>query len=122
MSEETAPTLESLALAKPLEKMTAKELREMCKEKLPMIVGVTGMDKPTLVSAVKQVLGIAEEPKPVPNEHKVKVGAIKGQMKTLKAAKATTEGNKAREQLRRKLGKLKKRSRRSADQAKATTK
>ena len=42
---------------KPLEKMTVKDLREMAKE-MPEIVGVHGMKKDELISAIKKVKGI----------------------------------------------------------------
>jgi len=48
------------AKEKPLEKMTAKELRELAKE-IPEITGVHGMNKEELVSAVKQAKGIADD-------------------------------------------------------------
>ncbi len=44
---------------KPLEKMTATELREVAK-KIPEIVGASGMNKPELISAIKKARGIEE--------------------------------------------------------------
>ena len=46
---------------KPLDKMTAKELREVAKE-IPEITGVHGMLKDDLLKAVKKARGIEEEP------------------------------------------------------------
>ena len=48
------------AKEKPLDKMTAKELREVAMT-IPEIVGVHGMNKNELISAVKKARGIAEE-------------------------------------------------------------
>jgi len=45
------------AKEKPLEKMTAKELRELGKQ-IPEITGVYGMNKAELVSAIKKARGI----------------------------------------------------------------
>ena len=45
---------------KPLDKMTAKELRELAIN-IPEIFGVHGMNKDELVSAIKKSKGIAEE-------------------------------------------------------------
>ena len=47
MAEEIA--FEDLGLKKPLDKMTAKELRDMVIAKLPMISGVSGMDKDAII-------------------------------------------------------------------------
>lgn len=60
MSDET-PTLESLELKKPLDKMTTKDLRQLCMDKMPLIAGASGMDKETLISNIKEYLGIEEE-------------------------------------------------------------
>ncbi len=115
-------TLESLELKKPLDKMTAKELRELVIEKLPMIVGASGMVKEVLLSEIKQVLGIAEEPKPVENENKTMARALKAKVKELKVTKAAATSRKDREILRKKIGRLKKKSRRYADLAKTAAK
>lgn len=45
---------------KPLEKMTAKELREEA-IKIPEITGVHGMNKIELISALKKAKGIVED-------------------------------------------------------------
>jgi len=44
---------------KPLEKMTATELRAMAKE-IPEVSGVHGMNKPELIAAVKAARGIED--------------------------------------------------------------
>ncbi len=45
---------------KPLEKMTAKELRELA-IKIPEITGVHGMNKAELIGAIKRERGIEDE-------------------------------------------------------------
>ncbi len=46
---------------KPLEKMTVKELRQIALQ-MPEITGVHGKNKAELVSAIKGVRGIVDEP------------------------------------------------------------
>jgi len=46
---------------KPLDKMTAVELREVAKE-IPEITGASGMKKADLLSAIKEARGITDEP------------------------------------------------------------
>ncbi len=66
--------------AKPLEKMTAKELREQAVG-IDGISGVHGMNKVELISAIKKSKGIAEE-----NTHKGEaVREIKVKMKDMRA-------------------------------------
>ena len=47
---------------KPLEKMTAKELREVGKQ-IPEIKGVFGMNKPELISVIKRREGLKKTPR-----------------------------------------------------------
>jgi hypothetical protein len=109
MSEEKI-TLESLALKKPLDKMTTKELRELCINKMPLIAGVSGMDKDTIIANVKEFLGIVEEEGSV-SPYKDQIITIKGQIKTMREEKLKIESRKDRSLLRRKINKLKKRTR-----------
>jgi hypothetical protein len=44
---------------KPLEKLTAKELREIAKT-IPDVTGVHGMNKPELIGIIKKARGIVE--------------------------------------------------------------
>ncbi len=46
---------------KPLDKMTAKELREVAKE-IAEITGVHGMNKAELISSIKKARGIEDTP------------------------------------------------------------
>jgi hypothetical protein len=98
---------------KPLEKMTAKELREVAKE-IPEISGVHGMNKDELLSAVKAARGIVEEKQ---KSRRGDVRTIKKQIKELKLKrKAAIEGSDKRLATiyRRRISRLKKKSRRAA--------
>ena len=101
------------AKEKPLDKMTAKELREVAKE-IPEITGVYGMNKAELLSAVKKARGIAED---TLKRASGSIREIKKQIKKLKE-----ERNKALEQedakmaaiYRKRIIRLKKKTRRAA--------
>ena len=98
---------------KPLNKMTVKELREIAKE-IPEITGVHGMNKAELLAAVKQARGITEAPKKKVSRS---TKTLKGQIKDLKAHKIEAQqaaDKKKTAILRRKISKLKKRTRRAA--------
>jgi len=101
------------AKEKPLDKMTAKELREVAKE-IPEITGVYGMNKAELLSAVKKARGIAED---TSKRTSGSVREIKSKIKLLKQ-----EHNKALERedakmaaiYRKRIIRLKKKTRRAA--------
>jgi hypothetical protein len=98
---------------KPLDKMTAKELRELALT-LEGIVGVHAMNKNELMDAVKKAKGIVEEKT---KKSDVDVRALKLKIKELheKKEQAKVEGNKKRvDDLRRKISNIKKRTRRAA--------
>ena len=109
MSEDKI-TLESLALKKPLDKMTTKELREICINKMPLIAGVSGMDKAAIITNVKEFLGIVEEEGAV-SPYKDQIFTIKSQIRTMRDDKVKIESRKDRSLIRRKINKLKKRTR-----------
>lgn len=113
MSESIEITFESLGLTKPLDKMTAKELRALIVAKIPSIVGASGMQKDELVKAVKDVFGIAGEEGGV-SPYKEQIFALKKQIRDMRASKGGVEARQDRTQLRRKINKLKKRTRRLA--------
>ena len=104
---------EKAAKEKPLEKMTAKELRELAL-KLEGIVGVHAMNKDELVEAIREVQGIVvEKTKKVA----VDIRAVKAKIKELRTRKeqAKTDGNRRLlDALRRKISNLKKKTRRAA--------
>ncbi len=100
------------AKEKPLDKMTAKELREVAKE-MPEISGVHGMNKPELISAIKKARGIEEETKKTDSS----VRDIKKQIRVLKQKRETVlEGENApmATVFRRRISRLKKKTRRAA--------
>lgn len=105
---------------KPLDKMTVKELREVAAE-IPEITGVHGMKKAELLEAIKEVRGIVdEEPKAEKKPRKTGGGkemSVKGKIHLFKAKRkdALTAGDKkAASILRRRINRLKKKSRRAA--------
>jgi hypothetical protein len=98
---------------KPLDKMTAKELRELALT-LEGIVGVHAMNKSELMDAIKKATGIVEEKT---RKSDVDVRALKLKIKELREKKeqAKAEGNMKRvDDLRRKISNIKKRTRRAA--------
>jgi len=108
---------------KPLEKMTAKELREMALG-LPGIHGVHAMKKEELITAIRTAKGITEpEPK---REKKVfvkkekvilTVAQLKQKVKELRAKREELlqqKNVKMAEIMRKKISRLKKKTRRAA--------
>ncbi len=101
------------AKEKPLEKMTAKELREAAME-IPEITGAHGMNKAELISAIKEAKGIADEGG---KKKDSSVRDIKKKMKALKVKREKAlEAEDARmaEIYKRRISKLKKKTRRAA--------
>ncbi len=97
---------------KPLEKMTAKELRELALT-MEGIVGVHVMNKNELISAIKEVRGIVEEK----NKKAIDVRALKAKIEELQGKKmqAKDAGNiKLVDAFRRRISTLKKKTRRAA--------
>lgn len=115
MSEDVKEiSFDELGLKKPLDKMTAKELRELVIEKLPMITGASGMGKEEIVAAIKQAFGISDEGGDKTSPYQAHISELKVEIKTLRQTKSGVEDRKNRSQLRRKINKLKKRTRRLA--------
>jgi hypothetical protein len=102
---------------KPLEKMTVKELREMAKD-IPGITGVHGMKKEELLSALKETKGIKEDA--VKKEAHIGDFAIADLKKKIKALKIDRQAaleakdKKKAAICRRRISKLKKKTRRAA--------
>lgn len=111
MSEEL-----NLDLKKPLDKMTAKELRQLAMEKIPQITGASGMDKEQLVKAIKEALGIEGAEDGV-SPYKGQILSMKNEINKLRGEKSATDKKEKqkRKALRRKIHILKKRTRRLAD-------
>ncbi len=115
MSEEVKEiSFDELGLKKPLDKMTAKELRELVIEKLPMITGASGMGKDEIITAIKEAFGMTDEEGTKVSPYKAHITELKKEIKSLRVDKAGTETRKDRCILRRKINKLKKRTRRLA--------
>ncbi|WP_285907869.1 hypothetical protein [Pseudodesulfovibrio pelocollis] len=113
MSEETKEiAFDELGLTKPLEKMTAKELRALCMNKLPMVVGASGKSKEDLVAEIKTVFGIVEEEAISP--YKKQIHETKRIIRGLRAEKDGLTDRTLRDRVRRKINKLKKRTRQLA--------
>jgi hypothetical protein len=95
---------------KPLDKMTATELRTLAKE-VAQVSGVYGMNKPELIAAIQKARGI-EVPKG--NKSDATVREVKARIRVLKkereAAQAASDAPKATI-LRRRISRLKKKTR-----------
>lgn len=101
------------AKEKPLEKMTATELREAAKE-IEGITGTSGMNKAELLKAIREAKGIEE---PATRKKKGDIRALKVKMRALKARReqaVESEDERMAEILRKKIIRLKKRTRRAA--------
>jgi len=101
---------------KPLDKMTAKELREMALG-LEGIVGVHAMNKSELIAAVKEAQGVEDEKK---RDKSVDVRSIKKKIRELRSQREAVReaGEKDKVQmLRRRISRLKKKTRRAAKAA-----
>jgi uncharacterized protein YunC (DUF1805 family) len=101
------------AKEKPLEKMTAKELREIAIE-MSEIKGVHGMNKAELINAIKLAKGIEIESGKKTDS---KVREIKGKIKEFKAKRETlleSNDNKMAAIYKRRIIKLKKKTRKAA--------
>ncbi len=100
---------------KPLEKMTATELRKYALD-LGEISGVHGMNKEELIAAIKKVKGIVDEGRKVVKS--VNVRELKLKLKELRQkrqeAREAGASRKEMEILRRRINRLKKRTRKAA--------
>jgi protein-arginine kinase activator protein McsA len=113
-----APKEEEAVPEKPLDKMTVVELREFALAKNLGIVGVSAMKKEDLLPAIKQALGIKdEEPARKGLAEKATVGEMKKSILQLKEEKRTAIASKDKKKvnvLRRRINRLKKRSKKIA--------
>ena len=106
---------------KPLDRMTATELREMARE-IPDITGVHAMKKEQLLEVIKKAKGIEDE-KPVKKRGKealkqeVSVKELKEKIVLFKEEKKAARLSRERKKvdvLRRRINRLKKRTRKVA--------
>lgn len=98
---------------KPLEKMTAKELRELAMT-IPDIVGAHGMNKEEVLSAIKKARGIKEE---AGKKGDRSMRQLKEKVKELRDRKLEVReknDKKATNRLRVRISRLKKKTRKSA--------
>ncbi|MDY6905545.1 MAG: Rho termination factor N-terminal domain-containing protein [Thermodesulfobacteriota bacterium] len=98
---------------KPLEKMTATELREVAKD-IPEITGAHGMNKSELLDAIRRARGIEVTGKQKDLNY---VRELKSEIRSLKIKRDEALKAKDTDQatiLRRKISKLKKKTRRAA--------
>lgn len=98
---------------KPLDKMTAKELRDLAIAS-GNLVGVHAMNKAELISAIKEERGIVDDKS---KKKDVDVRAIKSKIKELRGRheQAKEDGKvKLADSFRRRISNLKKKSRRAA--------
>lgn len=98
---------------KPLDRMTAKELREAAL-KIPEIVGVHGMNKAELLATIKKARGIVDVKD---KKSDVSIREVKAKIHALKAQKAEayeSEDKTKAKILRRRINRLKKKTRRAA--------
>jgi len=98
---------------KPLEKLTAKELREIAKT-IPDVTGVHGMNKPELIGIIKTARGIADGG--AAKDHGL-VRVLKTKIRSLKLQQASAvqaEDAKMAAIYRKRVIRLKKRTRRLA--------
>ena len=121
--EETEQKQEEPKLEKPLDKMTATELREFAlSKKLEGLTGVHAMKKEELLKAIKEALGIKEEEpakkgKPVGEKRQVNVKEIKQKIVQLKQQKQeaiSSQDKKKASILRRRINRLKKQTKKLA--------
>ena len=106
---------------KPLEKMTAPELREVAKA-IPGISGVHAMKKDDLLTVIKEFRGIKDEAPAKKKKPQTKKTAISAKELKLKIARLREEQEKARESknkkdvdtLRRRINLMKKKTRKIA--------
>ena len=99
---------------KPLDKMTAKELRETALE-IKGIAGVHSMNKIELLSAIKEARGIVDEGGKAKDSGLTR--ALKKKIQALKEERDAAIEAKDKDKvaiLRRRISKLKKRTRRAA--------
>ena len=117
MSENQKETKE-----KPLEKMTVKDLREMAK-KIPEITGVHGMNKDEIIHAIEDAKDIEDKPEKKKSSpvQKIKksssVQEIKKKIRELKTERKVALEAKDKKMAtiyKRRISRLKKRTRRAA--------
>ena len=98
---------------KPLDKMTSKELRELALT-IQGIVGVHGMNKEEILAAIKEARGITD---PAGKKGDRSMRQLKEKIKELRIKKEDLQGQTDRktvDHLRRRISRLKKKTRNAA--------
>ncbi len=95
---------------KPLDKMTANELRDVGKQ-IPELTGVHGMNKAELISAIKKARGITEYSVKKSDSSVRKIKEKIKNLKTEREAALNSNDNKMAKIYRRRITRLKKKTR-----------
>ncbi|MFW6324433.1 MAG: hypothetical protein ACOC0U_05145 [Desulfovibrionales bacterium] len=113
MAEEIIVELE---LTKPLDKYTAKELRQLAIDQIPQITGASGMSKEELVAEIKRIFNIQDEGEAGKSPYKDQILRIKKEIRVLRDEKSQLPASEKQKRnlIRRKIHALKKRTRRLA--------
>ena len=98
---------------KPLEKMTAKELRELGMS-LGTITGVHGMNKEEILAAVKEAKGIAKAAGKKGDRSMRQLKEKIGELRNKKEDARSGGGKKALDILRKRISRLKKKTHQAA--------
>ena len=114
-AKKESPEPEADQEEKPLEKMTVKELKSIARE-IPGVTGATAMKKDELLAIIKKHRGIEEEEvkKKVASKAGVSIKDLKNKIITLRSYKEAARNEKDRKKvdiLRRRINRLKKRTR-----------
>ncbi len=111
VKNEAAP--EEAAEEKPLDKMTSPELKEIA-AKIPGVTGVTAMKKEDLIALIKKHRGIADEESK--KDIAIDIASLKKKIVALKAVKTAAQNEKNKKEievLRRRINRLKKKTRKA---------
>jgi hypothetical protein len=98
---------------KPLEKMTAKELRDVALT-IPEISGVHGMNKEEVLAAIKKARGIKEGPAKKGDRSMRQLKEKIHELRDKKLEALEKKDKKGINQLRRRISRLKKKTRKAA--------
>ena len=112
-AEPEKPAMGPDTLEKPLDKMTVKELKDIAKD-IPSITGVHGMVKADVLAAIKEAWSIQDTPVHQADDT---IRTLKHQIKALKVqrqAALASQDKKMATIYKRRISRLKKKTRRSA--------
>jgi hypothetical protein len=98
---------------KPLEKMTAKELRDVALT-IPEISGVHGMNKEEVLAAIQKARGIKEDPGKKGDRSMRQLKEKISELREKKSEAREKKDKKGIDQLRRRISRLKKKTRKAA--------